>query len=137
MDELAVQAQLPDAAWNRNHESLVAGLCGRKRRDVDDLVDGGSVAAAEAERIAAVLRRPYRAKQVSEPRRKYASSKVQLIELGLCGACADHVAQYYSAKPDSPCARLAQRALDGDTRAIDELIDGPDFCRWAYGSASR
>jgi hypothetical protein len=133
MGELAVQARLPDASWSRYHESIVAGLCGAKPKDVADIVDSGSVPAAEAERIAAVLGKTYRRRQPSDIQKKYASSKTEFIEMGACSACADHMAQYYSKKPSSRCARLAQQALDGDSQAIAELVDYPTYCRWAYG----
>jgi hypothetical protein len=132
MDELAVRAQLPDASWNRSHERIVAGLCGGKAAEVDEIVDAGSVTAAEAQRIAAALGKRYRPKPVSDTGRSYASAKAELITMGLCNACADNIAQYYTRKPESPCARLAQRAFDGDSRAIDELNTFPDDCVWAY-----
>jgi hypothetical protein len=137
MGELAVQAKLPNSAWSRYHESIVAGLCGAKPKDVDDLVDGGSVPAGEAERIAAVLGKTYRRKQPSDIRKKYASSKTEFIEMGACSACADHMAQYYSKKPSSRCAKLAKRALDGDSLAIEELVGYPTYCRWAYRDERR
>lgn len=135
MDELAELAKLPGGSWNRYHEALVAGLCSGKPHDVDQLVDSGSVPAVEAVRIAAFLGIPYRPKPRSNIGEKYAASKTELIRMGVCAACADQIALYYTRRPSSSCAKLAKRALDGDTRAIDELVDFPDYCRWAYPGA--
>lgn len=52
----------------------------------------------------------------------------RLSELGLCVACAAHVATRYIRAPNSPCGRLALSALEGDPDAIDKLRDGPLNC---------
>jgi hypothetical protein len=132
MDELAIRAKLPDAAWNRYHEMIVAGLCGGKAAEVDEIVDAGSVTAGEAQRIAAALGKRYRPEPVLDTGRSYASAKAELITMGICNACADNIAQYYTRKPESLCAKLAQRAFDGDSRAIDQLNTFPDDCVWPY-----
>lgn len=132
MDELASQAQLPGAAWNRYHESLVAALCAGKADEIDQLVDSGSLPAAEAKRIAEILRQTYSGKQHSQVNKSFAEVKAEFVEMGLCNACADNIAQYYARKPGSPCAKLAQRALNGDSRAIDELATSPAECIWTY-----
>ncbi len=137
MRELASQAKLPGDAWTRYHESVVVGLCSGKTRDVDDAVGSGSVPVDEAQRIATILGKPYRPKQPTETRKKYASSKAEFIDMGACVACADNIAQHYAKRPKSQCAKLAKRAIDGDSRAIDELVDFPDFCRWAYRGSRR
>lgn len=56
----------------------------------------------------------------------------RLLELGLCSACADNVAQYYTQKPDSQCGQLARSALEGDPDAKAALQQGPSFCEWNY-----
>jgi hypothetical protein len=138
MDELAGQARLPGAAWNRYHEAVVAALCAEEPADVDELVDSGSIPADEAGRIAAALGKPYRPKQTrSEFGKKISLAKTELIEMGVCAACADQIAQYYARRPSSRCAKRARRALAGDSRAIDELVDFPAYCRWAYPGERR
>jgi hypothetical protein len=133
MDELARQAKLPDAAWDRNHEMAVSYLCSGQLEDVDQLVQSRVVPAGEAERIGAALGKVYRSKQSGEIDKDYAAVKAEFIQMGLCNACADNVAQHYLKKPGSDCARLAKRALAGDSRAIDELATAfPDFCQWEY-----
>jgi hypothetical protein len=133
MDELARQAKLPDAAWDRNHETVVSYLCSGQQEDVDQLVESRVLPAGEAERIGAVLGKVYRSKQGGGTTKDYASVKAELIQMGLCNACADDTAQHYLKKPGSQCARLAKRALEGDSRAIDELATAsPDFCQWKY-----
>jgi hypothetical protein len=132
MDELAAQAKLPDGSWNRYHESFVAALCGAKTVEMYKLVDSGSVSADEAEQIATALDKTYRPRRIAKISNKVASSKAKLIEMGVCAACADNIAQYYSRKPRSRCAKLAQRALSGDAAAASKLINFPAECRWAY-----
>jgi hypothetical protein len=133
MDELARQAKLPDAAWDRNHETVVSYLCSGQLDDVDQLVESRVLPAGEAERIGAALGKVYRSKLGGEITKDYATVKAEFIQMGLCNACADNAAQYYLKKPGSDCARLAKRALEGDSRAIDELATAfPDFCQWEY-----
>ncbi len=133
MDELAERAALPGASWNRYHETIVAGLCRGPRTDVNELVRGGSIPVDEVERMAAVLGTTYQPVRRSRVDRAHADTRRELIELGVCAACSDNIARYVTRKPSSRCAALAKRALDGDSRAIDELGGFPDFCRWAYG----
>jgi hypothetical protein len=54
----------------------------------------------------------------------------KLLGMGLGSACASHVTEFYTKKPSSPCAKLAKKALEGDTEAIRKLITFPDFCKW-------
>jgi hypothetical protein len=137
MNELARQARLPDAQWSRQHESIVAGLCGGKPRDVDAIVAAGTVAAEQAERIAAVLGIAYTAPPASAGQQKYAGARAKLVEMGACSACADNIAQHYAHRPSSRCARLAKAALDGDAQAADQVVKFPGFCRWRYGAVRR
>ncbi len=132
MDALAAEAQLAGATWNQNHETVVASFCGGKESEIDALVDGGFVSATEVVRIAAALGKTYRPKLQSTEGMTYESVRQALIEIGICAACADNIAQHFTQKPESACAKLARRALNGDTRAEDELQGFPDECKWVY-----
>jgi hypothetical protein len=53
----------------------------------------------------------------------------KLLGLGLCSACASNAAELYLRKPNSACARLVKRALEGNPVAIKVLVDNfPDYC---------
>jgi hypothetical protein len=134
MDELADQAELPDAAWNRNHETLVSALCKGDTKTVDEIVENKVIPADDAMRIAEVLGVPYGPKPVADGEApSYKDTKAKLIQMGMCNACADNVAQWYTRIPHSECAMLAHRALaKGDSRAVDELVTFPEFCAWTY-----
>jgi hypothetical protein len=56
----------------------------------------------------------------------------KILEMGLCNACADNVAQWYVQQPASRCAQLAKRALAGDAGAVNSLRAFPDYCQWRY-----
>lgn len=56
----------------------------------------------------------------------------RLASMGLCGACADNAAQWYLQRPDSSCAALTKRALEGDPVATADLRAFPAFCQWKY-----
>jgi hypothetical protein len=56
----------------------------------------------------------------------------KLLGMGLCGACADNVAQWYTQRPDSPCAKLTLRTLEGDPAALSTLKSFPNFCTWNH-----
>ena len=54
----------------------------------------------------------------------------QLIDLGMCRACASNAALYYQKKPKSKCALLVKAALANDQEAIKKLLEFPDYCEW-------
>jgi hypothetical protein len=56
----------------------------------------------------------------------------KFLEMGLCSACADNVAQYYIKQPNSQCATLARAALEGNPEALQTLRDTPPYCTWHY-----
>jgi hypothetical protein len=56
----------------------------------------------------------------------------KLLEMGLCSACADNVAEWYVSRPNSPCAQLTLKALEGDPAAANTLRSFPSFCQWKY-----
>ena len=56
----------------------------------------------------------------------------QLGELGLCNACADNVANYINLQPNSRCAHLAKKALEGNQKATSTLVSNPEYCVWKY-----
>jgi hypothetical protein len=132
MDELAKRARLPDNYWSRYHESVVSDLCSGDIKDVDKQVDDGFVKPQEVQSIANVLGKQYKPKGRSETGKSYGYSKEKFLAMGACTACADNIAQYYTKKPDSPCGKLAQKALEGNPDAIKKLVNFPDYCQWKY-----
>jgi len=59
---------------------------------------------------------PIRTK-VSPALLRYDDLDNKFLQMGLCSACADNVAQYYLKQPNSRCAKLARSALDGNPDA--------------------
>jgi hypothetical protein len=53
----------------------------------------------------------------------------RLLQLGLCNACASNVAYLYVNKPQSRCAQVTRAALSGDRKALQTLMDLPDYCQ--------
>jgi hypothetical protein len=128
MEELASLARLPDGYYNRYHEDVVSSLCKGNKKEVRRLIDNGFVKSSEAEAIKEVFGKDSR----SEVGKSYGYSKNKFLDIGLCSACADNVAQYYTKKPNSQCGKLAKQALEGNPNAIDELRPFPSFCEWKY-----
>jgi hypothetical protein len=91
MEELAREANLEDGYYNRYHEDVVGYLCAGKIEEVKALVDQGDVKSSEVEAIKELLGKEER----SEKGQSYGYSKQKFLEMGLCSACADNVAQYY------------------------------------------
>lgn len=58
--------------------------------------------------------------------------KNRLLNMGLCSACADNVAQFYTVQPRSQCGELARSALEGNPESVHVLQEGPSFCTWHY-----
>ena len=56
----------------------------------------------------------------------------RLREMGLCSACAGNVATFYVKQPESRCAQLARKALEGNSAATAELQRFPDYCQWQW-----
>lgn len=129
MDELARQAKLPDDYWNRYHESAVSSLCRGDIAGVDDLVNQGSVKAKEVQSIAKVLGKTYKPKQRSETGKRFGYAKEKFLQMGACSACADNISNYYVNQPNSPCGKLAKKALEGNSDAVKKLVAFPDYCR--------
>ena len=59
---------------------------------------------------------------------KYDDLDNRLLEMGLSSACAANAASFYIHKPNSPCAQLTKRALEGDPIATEKLKEPPDYC---------
>jgi len=57
---------------------------------------------------------------------------IMTTELGLCNACADNVANYINLQPNSRCAHLAKKALEGNQKATSTLVSNPEYCVWKY-----
>lgn len=70
--------------------------------------------------------------KVSKPELRRDDLEKRFLQLGLCSSCADNVAQYYVAQPNSQCAVLAKRALEGDPDALKTLQEPPSYCVWHY-----
>lgn len=128
MEQLAKEARLVDGYYNRYHEDVVRYICSGKAKEVAKLIDAGYVRASEVEGIKEAIGKTGR----SEAGQSYGHSRQKFSEMGLCSACADNVAQYYTKKPASPCGTLAKRALEGNPQAIKELQAFPSYCQWHY-----
>lgn len=128
MEELARLARLRDDYYNRYHEEVVSDLCKGKITNVKKMIDNGDVESSEVESIKEVLGLTKR----SDVGQSYGFSKKKFIEMGLCGACADNVAQYYTKKPTSQCGVLAKKALEGNPIAVEDLLTFRKFCEWKY-----
>lgn len=128
MEELAKLARLPDDYYNRYHEDVVSYLCEGNIKEIESLIDNGFVKSSEVEAIKEALSKNKR----SEIGQSYGDSREKFSEMGLCSACADNVAQYYTKKPKSQCGKLAKQALEGNSNAVSELQSFPSYCEWKY-----
>lgn len=128
MDRLAKLARLPDDYYTRYDEDIVGYLCKGDTKAIQSEVDAGFVKQSEVDGIKEALGLDKR----SDIGMSYGYSRQKFSDMGLCEACADNVAQYYTKKPDSKCGKLAKRALEGNPRAVDTLQSFPDYCTWHY-----
>ena len=128
MDELARRASLPDEYYNKYHEEVVSDLCNGNAESVNQAIDDGYVKRSEVEAIREVLGLEKR----SSTGKAYGTSREKFVNMGLCNACADNVAQYFVHKPNSKCGKLAKQALEGNTQTIELLRAFPYYCTWNY-----
>ena len=128
MDELAKRARLPDEYYNKYHEEVVSDLCNDNEKSVQQAIDDGSVKRSQVEAIREVLGLEKR----SATGKTYGTSREKFVNMGLCNACADNVAQYYAQKPNTKCGKLAKQALEGNIQAIELLRTFPRYCTWSY-----
>lgn len=126
MEKLAIAAKLPDGYFSRYHESVFSDLCSGDIKDVDKLVDDGYVEAKEAEDIAALLGKQYKAPHRSEKGKLYEKAYSTLLSLGNCTACASNNADEYVKNPNSVIGKLVKASIDGDMNAFKKLNEG-DF----------
>ncbi|RYB02113.1 hypothetical protein [Lichenibacterium ramalinae] len=54
----------------------------------------------------------------------------KLLSMGLCSACAGNVAMMYLERPQSKCAAVTRKALEGDPAALEALQGDPGFCTY-------
>jgi hypothetical protein len=132
MEELAKIAKFPGNNFSRYHEDAVSALCKGDVETVNGLIDDGYVDAKDIKAISKILGKAYKTKKRSEVGESYGYSKDKFVNMGLCSACADNVAQHYTKKPSSPCGKLAKQALEGNPDAIGALREFPDYCTWKY-----
>ena len=126
MDQLGKDAGLPDGGYvNRYHQDVIEWLC-----QIHSWIDQGYVTASDVEALKNTL--GAFSEKRSESGRRFGYSKDKFISMGLCNACADNIAMYYTKQPDSKCSKLAMNALAGDPQAIAELQSYPAFCQWKY-----
>ncbi len=128
MGRLAKEAHLPDSYFSRYDEDVVSGLCAGDSGDVQNDVDSGFVKAGEVESIARVLGKTVHLRARSQAGKSYGYAREKFSAMGLCEACADNTAIYYTSKPASRCGQLAKHALEGDPEAVKELSTFPDYC---------
>lgn len=128
MDRLAKLARLPDGSYTRYDEDIVGYLCKGDAKSIQGEVDAGFVKQSEVDGIREALGLDKR----SDIGMSYGYSRQKFSDMGLCEACADNVAQYYTKKPGSKCGMLAKQALEGNPRAVDALQSFPDYCTWHY-----
>lgn len=128
MEQLAREARFHDNYYNRFHEDAVRLICNGKMEEVKQIIDQGDIKSSEVEAIKEVLGKDER----TEKGKSYGYSKQRFSEMGLCNACADNVAQYYTREAASKCGKLAKSALEGNPRAIKELQTFPSYCVWKY-----
>jgi hypothetical protein len=132
MDELARIARLPNQRWNRYHEAAVKNICEGRPLENRGLIDQGYVTASDVQG----LMRNLDLFRANEPRseigQSYGYSRKKFGDMGLCSACADNVAQWYTRQPESRCGKLARQALEGNPQAERLLTSFPDYCIWKY-----
>ena len=108
--------------FNKHHEVVKSILCeGRDFKDIDRKVDIGEIEAAEAEAMAQVLGKKYKAPARTAEGTLYEKVYVGLGNLGMCNACASNAADEYVENPKSAVGKLVKAALAGDDNALNQL----------------
>ena len=132
---LAIEAKLKDDYWNREHESVWFYLCNDPIDidGIDSIVDRGYVTAVEAESIAKVLGKPYKAKTRTEDGKLYEIINQKLSNLGLCTACSSNLASaYVDDKKIGHVRQIVDGALIGNKAYISMLDNETNWAEQVY-----
>lgn len=119
--EIAVASGVSEA--NRNTELAVTYFCENQLKGVQQLIDAGYITRSDAYILADYLGVRFEGKTRSMEGRLYGLVYRELLDIGLCTACASNAASQYVDSPNSYVGRLVERSLEGDKIAIELLID--------------
>jgi hypothetical protein len=138
MEKLAKLANLPNGYYSRYDENIVGYLCKGDVESVQEEYNQGFATKAEIDGIAKALGMTQASSlhKRSDIGMSYGYSRKKFSDMGLCEACADNAAVYYTEKPASRCGKLAKQALEGNPAAIRTLQSFPDYCNVATGDTT-
>jgi len=132
--ELTNLARVP---FDKYYEGAIQMICNGDKKGLLGHIDNGYVKQDAVNRLIRNLTGHKITGEIQKRRttlgRIYSESRKKFGSMGLCEACADNVAQWYSRTGNrSACGRLATRALSGSKSAINELRRFPEYCQWDY-----
>jgi hypothetical protein len=110
-------------------EDLVSDVCKGNIKGAQGVVESGFITRTEAQNVADVLGKNMKFVDQSDAGKKFSTTRSQLVDFGLCQACADNAARYVTEKPDSECGMLVTKALQADETAATTLAEFPDYCQ--------
>lgn len=117
--EIAVASGVSEA--NRYTEAAVFYLCENNIEQLLQLIDHGYVSRSDAYILADYLGVRFKSQPRSVEGRLYELVYLNLLDAGLCTACAANAASEYVESPDSYVGQLVTRVLEGDSYAIELL----------------
>ena len=124
MQALPDIAKIPEIRWDRNHENAVTNICegsSQATAEVNEMVNNGSLSAADAEAIAHALGKHYHAPPRNAKGLLYESINRKALDLGVGDANAANIATEYVKNPKGDLASQLDAASAGDKSALDKL----------------
>ena len=125
---LAMRAGIADGYVDRYQESVLGDLCNGNFEDIDSLIEHGYASAQFVDAMSKMLGVNYKIKERSQRGIAGEETRIKLLNMGMCNACAANAEMYYLDMPTSQCGRLVKQALEGNQAAVERLSNNPDYC---------
>lgn len=106
---------------NRNTEAVITFFCNEQFNKVQEWINTGYITPNDAKILANYLGIDFEVQTRSVEGRLYELVYINLIDKGLCNACAGNAARQYVESPNSYIGHLVERSLRGDQSAVEVL----------------
>lgn len=131
LEKLAVAANYKNGA-DKYFSAFISEICAGTLEDAKQYVSGAQIPIKSAQFIAQYFDIKVEFEEPSAQSKEIEETRVKLVNLGICQACAGNAAMYAVLKPNSECGNLVNNALSGDGNAVRKIEEFPAICEWNF-----